>query len=74
MLCPSTMPYTCMHHPCLHLHPFCLQDGASPVGVSLAFTVRAMDAGPVLDSELVRPADSWQAPQMLDHLFSRGTR
>ena len=52
----------------------CPQDGALPIGVSLAFTVRAMDAGPVLDSESVRPADSWQAPQMLDHLFSRGTQ
>ena len=77
--CSMPMPHTCMHHPymhhpCLELHPFCLQDGVTPVGVSLAFTVRAMDAGPVLDTELVRPADNWQAPQMLDHLFSCGTQ
>ena len=59
--------------PALSCTPFaCPQDNESPIGVSLAFTVRAMDAGPVLDSESVLPVDSWQTPQMLEHLFSRG--
>ena len=52
----------------------CFQHGASPVGVSLAFTVRAMDAGPVLDSDILEISDHWQAPQVLEHLFQRGTQ
>lgn len=39
----------------------------------MAFTVRAMDAGPVLAQERVTVDDVIQAPQLLDDLFRRGT-
>lgn len=39
----------------------------------MAFTVRAMDAGPVLAQERVAVDDVMQAPQLLDELFRRGT-
>ena len=39
----------------------------------MAFTVRAMDAGPVLTQERVAVDDVIQAPQLLDDLFRRGT-
>jgi methionyl-tRNA formyltransferase len=42
-------------------------------GVSVAFTVRAMDAGPVLAQERVPVDDAVQAPQLLAELFQRGT-
>ena len=42
-------------------------------GVSVAFTVRAMDAGPVLAQERVAVDDAIQAPELLDDLFRRGT-
>ncbi len=43
-------------------------------GVSVAFTVRAMDAGPVLAQERVRVDADVQAPELLRDLFKRGTR
>ncbi|CAK0784141.1 hypothetical protein CVIRNUC_007344 [Coccomyxa viridis] len=49
-----------------------LQDGAEETGVSVAFTVRAMDAGPVLAQERVAVGEAVQAPELLDNLFRRG--
>lgn len=51
-----------------------MQAGDSETGVSLAFTVRAMDAGPVLATECVTVAPDVQAPQLLEQLFDRGCR
>ena len=39
----------------------------------MAFTVRAMDAGPVLAQERVAVNDVIQAPELLSDLFRRGT-
>ncbi|CAL5230019.1 g13462 [Coccomyxa viridis] len=50
-----------------------LQDGVAETGVSVAFTVRAMDAGPILAQEHVTVDDAIQAPELLDDLFRRGT-
>ena len=50
-----------------------MQDGCSETGVSVAFTVRAMDAGPVLAQQAVAVDPNIQAPQLLSHLFSIGT-
>ena len=41
--------------------------------MSVAFTVRAMDAGPVLAQERVAVDDAMQAPELLEDLFRRGT-
>ena len=43
-------------------------------GVSVAFTVRAMDAGPVLAREAMAVDGHVQAPELLEELFARGTR
>ena len=51
-----------------------LQDGVRETGVSVAFTVRAMDAGPVLAQERVNVDADVQAPELLRDLFTRGTR
>ncbi|KAK9908428.1 hypothetical protein WJX75_007688 [Coccomyxa subellipsoidea] len=50
-----------------------LQDGVRETGVTVAFTVRAMDAGPVLAQERVEVDDEIQAPELLADLFRRGT-
>lgn len=50
-----------------------VQDGVSETGVSVAFTVRAMDAGPVLAQERVAVDDVIQAPELMEDLFRRGT-
>ena len=50
-----------------------LQDGVKETGVTVAFTVRAMDAGPILAQERVPVDDEVQAPQLLADLFTRGT-
>ncbi|KAJ4829760.1 hypothetical protein Tsubulata_027865 [Turnera subulata] len=47
-----------------------LQDGAKETGVSLAFTVRALDAGPVIACERVKVDDQIKAPELLALLFS----
>lgn len=49
------------------------QDGVSETGVSVVFTVRAMDAGPVLAQQRVPVDDKVQAPELLADLFARGT-
>ena len=43
-------------------------------GVSVAFTVRAMDAGPILAQERVPVDSAIQAPELLQELFARGTQ
>ena len=40
----------------------------------MAFTVRAMDAGPVLATERIALDPDVQAPQLLEDLFERGCR
>ncbi|KAF1897011.1 hypothetical protein Lal_00034713 [Lupinus albus] len=50
-----------------------LQDGVKETGVSLAFTVRALDAGPVIATETVQVDDKIKAPDLLDLLFYKGS-
>jgi methionyl-tRNA formyltransferase len=49
-----------------------LQDGAAITGVTLLFTVKEMDAGPVLAQREVEVPPNAQAPEALDLLFSVG--
>lgn len=42
--------------------------------MTVAFTVRAMDAGPVLAQQTVQVGEEVQAPELLQELFSLGTR
>ncbi|KAF3445256.1 hypothetical protein FNV43_RR14950 [Rhamnella rubrinervis] len=51
-----------------------LQDGVRETGVSLAFTVRALDAGPVIASERLEIDDDIKAPDLLSLLFSEGSK
>uniref|UniRef100_A0A2C9WJR1 methionyl-tRNA formyltransferase n=1 Tax=Manihot esculenta TaxID=3983 RepID=A0A2C9WJR1_MANES len=51
-----------------------LQDGVKETGISLAFTVRALDAGPVIVHERVDVDDEIKAPDLLDLLFSQGSK
>ncbi|XP_043701599.1 methionyl-tRNA formyltransferase isoform X1 [Telopea speciosissima] len=51
-----------------------LQDGIKETGVSLAFTVRALDAGPVIASEKVEVDDHIKAPELLELLFNEGSK
>lgn len=51
-----------------------LQDGVKETGVSLAFTVRALDAGPVIASERLEIDDQIKAPDLLALLFSEGSK
>ncbi|KAK6798227.1 hypothetical protein RDI58_005929 [Solanum bulbocastanum] len=46
-----------------------LQDGVKETGVSLAYTVRKLDAGPVIARERVTIDDQIKAPDLLDLLF-----
>lgn len=70
----------------LNIHPSLLPAyrGAAPVqraivngerktGVSVAFTVRACDAGPVLAQQSRQIDDVIQAPELLQELFQQGT-
>ena len=50
-----------------------LQDGLTHTGVSVAFTVRAMDAGPILAQAQVAVDPLIQTPDLLSLLFDRGT-
>ena len=50
------------------------QDGVKETGVSVAFTVKAMDAGPILVQEALAVDDVIQAPELLSQLFRRGTQ
>lgn len=51
-----------------------MQTGDTEIGVSVAYTVRAMDAGPVLAAERVAVDPDVQAPEVLAGLFQRGSR
>ncbi|WRX21305.1 Formyl transferase [Theobroma cacao] len=51
-----------------------LQDGVKGTGVSLAFTVRALDAGPVIARERLEVDDQIKAPDLLALLFSEGSK
>ncbi|PON77441.1 NAD(P)-binding domain containing protein [Parasponia andersonii] len=51
-----------------------LQDGVKETGVSLAFTVRALDAGPVIACERLEVDDQIKAPDLLALLFSEGAK
>lgn len=50
-----------------------LQDGVKETGVSLAFTVRALDAGPVIACERLEADDQIKAPELLELLFFKGS-
>lgn len=49
------------------------QDGVPTTGVSVAYTVRAMDAGPVLRQVAVAVDLNETAPALLTRLFALGT-
>ncbi|BFG25436.1 hypothetical protein CerSpe_117100 [Prunus speciosa] len=51
-----------------------LQDGVKETGVSLAFTVRALDAGPVIACKRMEIEDQIKAPELLDLLFYEGSK
>ncbi|XP_009773505.1 uncharacterized protein [Nicotiana sylvestris] len=51
-----------------------LQDGVKETGVSLAYTVRKLDAGPVIALERVTVDDQIKAPDLLDLLFALGSK
>lgn len=51
-----------------------LQDGVKETGVSLAYTVRKLDAGPVIARERVTIDDQIKAPDLLDLLFVLGSK
>lgn len=50
-----------------------LQDGVKVTGVSLAYTVRALDAGPVISHEKLEIDEYVMAPDLLTKLFGIGT-
>ncbi|KAM0062538.1 putative methionyl-tRNA formyltransferase [Helianthus debilis subsp. tardiflorus] len=66
----------------VNIHPSLLPlyRGAAPVqralqtGVSLAFTVRALDAGPVIARKEMEIDDNIKAPELLDLLFAQGSK
>lgn len=51
-----------------------LQDGVKETGVSLVYTVRALDAGPIIACEKVEVDDNVKAPELLSMLFDRGSK
>ncbi|XP_031093989.1 uncharacterized protein LOC115998538 [Ipomoea triloba] len=51
-----------------------LQDGVKETGVSLAYTVRQLDAGPVIACEKVEIDDKIKAPELLELLFALGSK
>lgn len=51
-----------------------LEDGVEITGVSIARTVRAMDAGPLVAQVEFRPGDSIKAPELLARLFEMGAQ
>lgn len=50
-----------------------LQDGVKETGVSLVYTVRALDAGPIIACERVDVNDHVKAPDLLNILFDLGS-
>ncbi|KAF7822291.1 methionyl-tRNA formyltransferase-like isoform X1 [Senna tora] len=51
-----------------------LQDGVKETGVSLAFTVRELDAGPIIASEKVDIDEQIKGPDLLSVLFLEGSK
>ncbi|XP_051225488.1 uncharacterized protein [Lolium perenne] len=51
-----------------------LQDGVGETGVSLSYTVRALDAGPVIAYERLSVDDFIKAPELLAILFNIGSK
>ncbi|KAL3813303.1 hypothetical protein ACJIZ3_014571 [Penstemon smallii] len=51
-----------------------LQEGVRETGVSLAYTVRQLDAGPVIVYEKVGINDQIKAPELLELLFLQGSK
>ncbi|XP_006644558.2 methionyl-tRNA formyltransferase isoform X1 [Oryza brachyantha] len=51
-----------------------LQDGVEETGVSLAYTVRALDAGPVISCEKFSVDECIKAPELLAILFNIGSK
>ncbi|KAG6720460.1 hypothetical protein I3842_03G063100 [Carya illinoinensis] len=51
-----------------------LQDGVKETGVSLAFTVRALDAGPIISCGRLEIDNQIKAPDLLELLFSEGSK
>ncbi|KAI4346959.1 hypothetical protein L6164_007817 [Bauhinia variegata] len=51
-----------------------MQDGVKQTGVSLAFTVRELDAGPIIASQEFEVDDQIKAPDLLTQLFSEGSK
>ncbi|KAI5070258.1 hypothetical protein GOP47_0014601 [Adiantum capillus-veneris] len=49
-----------------------IEDGACETGVTVAFTVRALDAGPIITSKAMRIDDDIKAPELLHQLFQEG--
>ncbi|CAM8981399.1 hypothetical protein QQ045_030407 [Rhodiola kirilowii] len=49
-----------------------IKDGVKETGVSLAFTVRALDAGPVIGVRRMAIDDEVKAPELLAMLFAQG--
>ncbi|KAM7524260.1 hypothetical protein LguiA_014162 [Lonicera macranthoides] len=50
-----------------------LQDGVKETGVSLAFTIRALDAGPVIAHQRMEVDDHIKAPDLMELLFHQGS-
>ncbi|EES01287.1 hypothetical protein BDA96_03G283000 [Sorghum bicolor] len=51
-----------------------LQDGVAETGVSLAYTVRALDSGPVIACERFSVDECIKAPELLSILFDLGSK
>jgi methionyl-tRNA formyltransferase len=51
-----------------------LEDGVKETGVSVLFTVKQMDAGPVVWQTKYTVPDNMTSPELLDVLFSLGTK
>ena len=51
-----------------------LEAGDEESGVTVAFTVQAMDAGPIIAQEKVAVEDHVKAPEFLNHMFDLGTK
>lgn len=51
-----------------------LEDGVTETGVSLVYTVRALDAGPIIASERMKIDNSIKAPELLAALFNLGSK
>ena len=76
----GTQPIHCTTPPPLPLQllipqsPFPMQAGDTKVGVSLLYTVKEMDAGPVIAQETVAIDSGIQADELLFHLFAKGSQ